>query len=133
MLRSSRFLFTFLFVCLMGTSLPAHGETVEEIHQWARQGDEAAQLQLAQMYNKGDRVTKNKVEATKWLKKSAEQGNSDAQALLGIRYLNGDGVTEDKNEAIKWFQKAAEQGNETALQSLSVLGVNVPSPNKKSN
>ncbi len=133
MYNNSRLSLAFLFVCLMGASIPAHAESVEETIQWAGQGDEMAQLKLGQMYNKGVGVTKNKAESVKWIKKSAEQGNSDAQALLGIRYLNGDGVAEDKTEAIKWFQKAADQGNETALQTLTVLGVKNSTPEKKSN
>ena len=56
----------------------------------------------------------DKVEAVRWLNKSAEQGYIDAQFRLGMCYENGQGMIEDYFRAVKWYRKAAEQGHAKA-------------------
>ena len=45
----------------------------------AEQGLASAQFNLGRMYNIGDGVPKDAVEAVKWFRKSAEQGEAVAQ------------------------------------------------------
>ena len=83
----------------------------------ANKGDASAQFKLGGMYQFGNGVRRDYLEAIMWYTKAAEQGYASAQFSLGEIYYNGDGVPQDYNEAIKWCTKAAEQGDASA-QSL---------------
>jgi len=67
-------------------------------------------------------VTKDYLEAAKWLRKAADQGDASAQYNLGIAYARGDGVAKNEAEALKWFRMAAEQGEPNARYTLQKLG-----------
>ena len=81
-----------------------------DLHQAARKGDPAAFAQLRALGNKGDTeaqarvgllyeagegVPKDFVEAVFWFRKSAEQGNAVGQTSLGFKYALGEGVPKD--------------------------------------
>ena len=90
----------------------------------AEQGGAEAQYNLGVMYNIGDGVPEDKLEAAKWFRKAAEQGLAVAQAALGLQLL-----AKDKPEAVKWFRKAAEQGSSSAQFHLGRMyggGMGVP-------
>ena len=53
-----------------------------------------AQLILGLMYDNGQGVTQDYVEAVKWYQKAAEQGHAKAQYNLGLMYDKGQGVTQ---------------------------------------
>ena len=60
-------------------------ELVDAVKQYrndAEQGDAEAQYHLGCCYQFGDGIIKNKVEAAKWLRKSAKQGYVQANKLL---------------------------------------------------
>ncbi|NBP30774.1 MAG: sel1 repeat family protein, partial [Flavobacteriia bacterium] len=61
----------------------------EELQKRAQDGDEFAQYNLGQNYEKGDGVKQNYAEAVKWFRKSAEQGNAWSQSELGVCYYQG--------------------------------------------
>ena len=63
------------------------------------------------MYDYGQGISQNRVEAAKWYKKAAEQGNVDAQYRTRQYVFYKVGIPEDIDEAIKWYKKAAEQGD----------------------
>ncbi len=90
----------------------------------AEQGNAYAQNNLGTMYDNGEGVPENDVEAVKWYRLAAEQGNADAQSNLGFMYANGEGVPENDTEAVKWYRLAAEQGNATAQYNLGVRYAN---------
>ena len=80
------------------------------------------------MYQKGEGVPQNNVEAVKWFHKAAEQRDADAQFWLGVMYRYGKGVPQDHAEAVKWYSKAAEQGHVDAqktLDGMKTLGMRV--------
>lgn len=77
----------------------------------ARQGNAAAQCDLALMHYYGNGMSTNFVEAAQWWMKSARQGNALAQYNLAICYRNGEGVRRNNAEAMKWYICAAEQGD----------------------
>ena len=52
-------------------------------------GSAPAQLRLAQMYERGEGVLQNFVEAVRWFRGAAEQGSVPAMARLGEIYLVG--------------------------------------------
>lgn len=73
--------------------------------QAANQGNVFAQFSLGLMYDLGDGVNENNVEAKKWYLKAAEQGNDNAQLNLGILYADGEGIPQDYNEALHGSRK----------------------------
>jgi TPR repeat protein len=55
----------------------------------AEGGNAQAQLRLAQLYEHGEGVLQNFVEAVRWFRSAAEQGLVPAMARLGEIYLTG--------------------------------------------
>ena len=86
----------------------------------AEQGDASAQFNLGMMYDNGQGVKQDDVEAVKWYRQAAEQGFADAQLNLGVMYDEGQGVKQDDVEAVKWYRQAAEQGYAKAQYNLGV-------------
>ena len=80
-------------------------------------GDAPAQNSLGFMYDNGEGVPKDAVQAVFWYRKSAEQGNAKAQYNLGLMYGKGD-VPKDAVQAVSWYRKSAEQGNASAQSNL---------------
>jgi len=62
----------------------------------ADQGNAEAQYALGYMYDRGQGVSKNTVEAAKWWRLSANQGNTFAQFNLGALYDDGKGCLRTK-------------------------------------
>ncbi len=111
-----RRLVTIGMLCALG-ALRAGADTRSD----AVAGDAAAQLRLGEMYDLGQGVPKDLVEAVRWYRLSAEQGNAQAQFALAEMYKNGDGVERSLPEALRWYRKAADQGNPGAQLLLGVL------------
>ena len=86
----------------------------------AEQGDKFAQFNLADCYNHGKGISKDKAKAVYWFRKSADQGFAVAQLYLGVCYCFGYGVAEDKAKAFYWYAKAAGQGDADAQYNLAV-------------
>ena len=78
----------------------------------AEQGDASAQFNLGMMYDKGEGVKQDDVEAVKWYRQAAEQGYAKAQYNLGVMYYQGEGVRQDKGQAKEWFGKACDNGHQ---------------------
>ena len=82
----------------------------------AAQGDASAQVTLGNIYERGEGVTEDYIEAEKWYRKAADQGNVWGQLDLAILYKgaiaydSGLGVKQDDAESAKWYRKAADQG-----------------------
>ena len=75
------------------------------------------------MYEHGNGIAKDIVEAFSWYQRAAIQGNACAQYHLGACYELGKGVAPDDGEAIKWYRKASAQGNKSAQEALSKKGL----------
>ncbi len=93
------------------------GDYKTALRMWrplAKQGNDGAQLNLGQLYRKGQGVPQNYKEAVKWYQKAAEQGNSIAQNNLGYMYATGRGVPPDHLQAHIWFIIASESGGRHA-------------------
>ena len=81
------------------------------------------------MYQHGQGVPKDYVQAVKWYRLAADQGDARAQFNLGAMYDVGEGVPKDDAQAVKWFRLAADQANAWAqfnLGSLYFRGEGVP-------
>jgi TPR repeat protein len=96
----------------------------------ADQGDSTSQYMLGYLYDAGQGVPQDYVQAAQWYLKAANQGNSDAQFNLAVDYHNGQGVARDDVQAYKWLEIAkdsAPQGSDgynrlnSALDSLTTL------------
>src|SRR6185503_806122 len=76
----------------------------------AQAGIVSAQNSVAALYELGQGVTKNDVEAVAWLRKAADQGDAYAMYQLGLHLRRGNGVAWSEAEAMQWFKKAADKG-----------------------
>lgn len=82
----------------------------------ADQGVAPAQKYIGLMYDEGDGVQLDDVQAIYWYRLAADQGDAEAQYLLGTMFDFGEGVAEDNAQAVQWYRLAAEQENEFAQQ-----------------
>jgi len=91
-----------------------YAEAIKIYKALALNGNESAQLQLANMYENGDGAIQDYVEAFKWYKLAAEQDSASALMNLGDMYENGHGVTKDLIKAHMWYNLAGAHGGEFA-------------------
>ena len=87
----------------------------------AKNGDVNSQMMVGYMFEKGEGVTKNEVEAVQWYQLAADKGNVYSQNKLGLMFLNSTGVAQDLAEAVKFFRLAADQGNLDAQYNLGKM------------
>ena len=87
----------------------------------AENGDPHAQFMLALMYDTGDGVPRDYVNAVKWFRRAAEGGYDVAQAKLGLMYLVGWGVLPNTERAVHWYRLAAEQGYVIAERRMAMF------------
>jgi len=91
----------------------------------AEAGDAVAEVELGQLYDRGEGVSRNAQEAEGWYSKAAEQGNAKAEYLLGRKYA----LRSDFVNALKWFRKSADLEYAPAKYSIGAayeLGTGVP-------
>ncbi len=69
--------------------------------------DPNAMCLLGQMYENGNGVIKNYLQAKYWYQKAENAGDKVAMRYLGLLYYDGHGVTQSYKEAMRWFQKGA--------------------------
>lgn len=85
-------------------------------------GDYYGAIRIAQMYYRGDGLTKDTREAARWISKAAEIGGASAMYEVASYYAKGiQDVPQDFNEAQKWMHKAAELGDNHAMWRLAEL------------
>jgi TPR repeat protein len=87
----------------------------------ANGGDAAAQVQVAQSYEKGDGVKQSYAQAAAWYRKAADQGNVPAEIHMAVAYRDGRGVERDMAQAAGWYRKAADAGDVGAQGTLGLL------------
>ena len=80
----------------------------------AEQDDSNAQLELGNLYCKGEHVEKDVIKAREWWHKAANQGHSDAMCNLAFGHYFGNGVPENRTRANLFFHAAAILGNSPA-------------------
>lgn len=98
---------------LVGTPM-AFGDLISDLVARAEKGETAAQVELAEIFTRGEAAPKDEAAAVLWLTKAAEAGDAGAQAKLGQRFL----TQKDAKKAVEWLTKAAEQGNGEAQMAL---------------
>lgn len=101
------------------------GDYIDAFDNWiplAKQGEAAAQRNIAHLYAAGKGVRRNLKQAELWYLKAANRGYSDAQYDLGILYLNGaPGIFADKSKAEYWLSRAAESDHALAKAELEKM------------
>lgn len=128
LIRGMRVVFGFGLLAMLSATHAKASQEISEM-QWlireAERGVADAQLLLGRIFDTGDGVPENDLEAFKWYRAAAEQGLATAQYLLAQMYQNGIGnLEEDPVQAAKWYAKAAEQSDVNSQFSLSVLHAN---------
>lgn len=81
------------------------------VYRAAHDGDPAAQLALASIYDSGQGLPMDRTEAATWCRRAADQGNPEAQFQLAGKYTGGHGVPEDPVRAFAWMRMAADLGH----------------------
>ncbi|WP_455512162.1 tetratricopeptide repeat protein [Neisseria lactamica] len=89
--------------------------------QAAAQGNAAAQFNLGVMYENGQGVRQDYVQAVQWYRKASEQGDAQAQFNLGVMYAEGRGVRQDLALAQEWYGKACQNGDQKACDNYQRL------------
>lgn len=92
----------------------------ELVSEHAHLGFPEAENRLGVMYNYGEGVQRDDVEAVKWYRKAAEQGNMFAQFSLSHQYEYGFSVEKDETKAFNWLRKSAQQGYGKAQNFLAM-------------
>ena len=95
--------------------------SIQRLRMQAERGNIEAQFALAQAYDRGRDVPKDKTEAIRWYRLAATQGDPFAQNALGDNYWEGTGVPKDDKEAAGWWRLAAAQGFAPAQHSLGKI------------
>ncbi|HFC3018072.1 TPA: tetratricopeptide repeat protein [Neisseria gonorrhoeae] len=85
--------------------------------QAAEQGNAAAQFNLGVMYENGQGVRQDYVQAVQWYRKASEQGDAQAQYNLGLMYYDGRGVRQDLAFAQEWLGKACQNGDQNSCDN----------------
>jgi uncharacterized protein len=80
-----------------------------------------AQFNLGFLYENGQGVPQDYLQARQWYAKAAAQGCADAQSRLGRLYEFGHGVTEDYVQAYKWYILGAAHGDKLGAELRDAL------------
>ncbi len=84
-------------------------------------GDVDAQFYTGIMYHEGQGVSRDTVEAARWLRMAAQSGHRLAQFNLGLMHYSGHGVRKDYVESVRWFRMAAEHEDMLSQFNLGLL------------
>lgn len=95
--------------------------SIQRLRMQAERGNVEAQFALAQAYDRGRDIPKDKAEAIRWYRLAAAQGDMFAQNALGDNYWEGTGVPKDDKQAAGWWHLAATQGFAPAQHSLGKI------------
>lgn len=98
-----------------------HPGAMKLYRELAAQGLAPAQFNLGVMYDFGQGVAKDPVEAVRWYRAAAVQGHGGAQFNLAGMYFDGLGVAQDPVRSYVWFTLAAAAGAPGASRNRSAL------------
>ncbi len=96
----------------------AADQKIAQLKTKAEQGDLQSMVGIGDVYEKGEGIRKDDVEAMNWYRKAADLGYAPAELTVGGLYWSGMGVNRDLLEALKWERKAADQGYIPALKAV---------------
>lgn len=79
------------------------------------------QFELGELFQKGEKRSRDYKQAFKWYEKAAKNGSRQAQHRLGTLYARGQGVAQDYAEAYAWCKVAAFQKSGRGKRKLKCL------------
>lgn len=100
---------------------------VREFKLLAEKGDKESQYLLGLLYEEGQGLRKDDVEAAYWYARSAGQGFVDAYFALGQLFVHRKGELQDRMAAHHWFSLAKEYGHRLGDQEMQ-RNLNAMSP-----
>lgn len=103
-----------------------YADALAEFLPAAEAGDMQAQLALASMYQFGEGVAQNDIEAARWTRAAAERGDPVAQINLSQFFAAGRGVERDAAEGYFWLLLAAGQDSNWAKARLAPAAAGLP-------
>ncbi|MBV1786864.1 sel1 repeat family protein [Marinobacterium sp. D7] len=115
-------------MALIARSLTQYDEALNWAHLAAKHSAEARYL-LGQLYEAGQGVEEDEINALTWYRDAAEQGNASAQYRVGRFLYEGRGVEQNLGAAMGWYERAAAQGQaeaQLALGDMLLQGEGVP-------
>lgn len=89
-----------------------------EFNLTANQGNTESKYMLGMLYEEGQGVAKDDVQAAYWYARAAEKGFVDAYFALGQLFVHRKGERQDRMAAHHWFSLAKEYGHRLAEQEL---------------
>lgn len=84
----------------------------------ANKGDTESKYMLGMLYEEGQGVPKDDVQAAYWYARAAEKGFVDAYFALGQLFVHRKGDRQDRMAAHHWFSLAKEYGHRLADQEM---------------
>ena len=121
-MKTKQLLIVVMFLFASAAPVPAdnHAASISSLRNRAVQGEALAQLNLGIMYQSGQGVPQDYIEAYKRFNLAAAQGIALAQVFLGLMYSEGQGVPQDYVQAHKWFNLAAANSDKPDHHNLAV-------------
>ena len=98
----------------------------------AEMGNPSAQVFIGLMYNQGNAVKQDRIEAAKWYTLASEQDYTPAKWRLAMLYYHGAGLTQSYQKAANLYHSAARRGDAYSQKALGVMysqGFGVPKDN----
>ena len=87
----------------------------------AKKGLPKAQYELALMFDVGDKIPENRLEANKWMEKAANAGMPEALYAMGVWTERGNFKEANLKAAINYYEQAAQKGYKNAIISLIAI------------
>ena len=97
-----------------GVAAYDRGDYAAAFQAWrplAEQGDVRAQYRLGRLYEAGEGVPGDDVEALRWFHAAGGQGDKQALVSIGIFHADGRGVPQNTFKAYMWWEIAARHGS----------------------
>ncbi|MFN7165050.1 MAG: hypothetical protein ACK4P2_09565, partial [Hyphomonas sp.] len=95
----------------------------------SQKGVAPAQYELGKLYERGQGVDKDMIEARALIQKAAEAGHVNAMYDFALFLAEGEGGAKSETDAVTWFNEAAELGLVDAQYNLGVVhaeGIGTP-------
>ena len=96
-------------------------DAVARLQHLANAGFPMAQYRLAKLYERGQGVEADLVQARRWTERAAAAGNRNAIHDLGVYYARGEGAPRDDAAAFRLFEQAAELDFADSQFNLGIL------------
>lgn len=84
----------------------------------AEKGEAESQYMLGMLYEEGQGIAKDDVQAAYWYARAADKGFVDAYFALGQLFVHRKGERQDRMAAHHWFSLAKEYGHRLADQEM---------------